>query len=647
MTPANAPIQPRTAWLFGVLATAFVYLYLVWPAVHGPFIFDDFPNLSALAKNGLIDSWSKLGIYLSEARSFPGRPLAMLSFVPQQASWPDNPMPFKVINLALHFLNAGLLFLLLRTVSRAMWPGRERALDWVAAVAALAWLIQPMQLSAVLLVIQRMTLLSTFFTLIGLLAYCRGLLAHTASPTRRALWMGGGVLLGTVLATLCKETGLLLPFYAWAIDATLLRNQREALPRMLSGLRKLLLWPPIIFVLAFLLWNARALNAPIATRDFTLAERLLTEGRVLFDYLVNIAIPAYGKYSVYHDDFVASRGLLDPWTTLPALLGVLLFVVIAAIARRRWPLLAFAILWFGLGHILESGPIALELYFEHRNYLPMAGPLFAIFAGLAMMAPGRLKIAAGLLAGVWMMACLLASTLVANVWSDPARLAYFNATSHPASIRAQGDYAEQLYKAGKIEQARSVMAAVAQRHPQDAGITLGVMFLDCSNGALGKKAVADTTEKLRRSAWSRLTFEGLDQLRVLASSKTCPVALDETAWLAMSDALLTNPAFRSDPIAMGTLHYQRHSLAVSRGDLATALSELDLVASHDPDPEIPRLKAKYLMDAGLADAAIDVLEHYDPTKRPLLRRLLVDDVQLNQQNISAIRARAAASPPSG
>ena len=65
-------------------------------------------------------------------------------------------MPFKVVNLGLHFLNAGLLFLLLRTVSRELWPERARTLDWVAAVAALAWLIQPMQLSAVLLVIQRM-----------------------------------------------------------------------------------------------------------------------------------------------------------------------------------------------------------------------------------------------------------------------------------------------------------------------------------------------------------------------------------------------------------------------------------------------------------------------------------------------------------
>jgi len=161
-TPAT-----RALWLLALPVLAF--FVLAWPAVHGPFVFDDFPNLAALAKTGAVDSWRALGIYLSESRYFPGRPLAMLSFLPQQASWPGDPLPFKVVNLLLHGANALLLWALLRRVTAAvMTPDRSRL---VAALAAVAWLVHPMQLSTVFLVVQRMTLLATFFVLLGLLAY--------------------------------------------------------------------------------------------------------------------------------------------------------------------------------------------------------------------------------------------------------------------------------------------------------------------------------------------------------------------------------------------------------------------------------------------------------------------------------------------
>src|SRR5699024_8372087 len=46
--------------------------------------------------------------------------------------------------------------------------------------------------------------------------------------------------------------------------------------------------------------------------------------------------------------------------------------------KNRWPL--FALLWFFVAHLVESTVIPLELYFEHRNYLAIAGPLLALVA---------------------------------------------------------------------------------------------------------------------------------------------------------------------------------------------------------------------------------------------------------------------------
>ena len=125
--------------------------------------------------------------------------------------------------------------------------------------------------------------------------------------------------------------------------------------------------------------------------------------------------------------------------------------------------------------------------------------------------------------------------------------------------------------------------------------------------------------------------------------------MDDASWLALSDTFLANPAYRADRVAMGNLHYQRHSLAAARGHLSKAIEELELTSRFDPDPEIVRLQAKYLADAGLRDEAIRTLRGYDPSTRPLLRRLLVDDVAMNREHIRTIEglpvAATVPSPP--
>src|SRR5579859_6562222 len=90
-----------------LIAILLICIALYWPAMHGPFLFDDFPNLAALTSIDHLSNWRDLGIYLSQSRDFPGRPLAMLSFLLQRSDWPGSPFPFKLVNLGLH-LTCGL-----------------------------------------------------------------------------------------------------------------------------------------------------------------------------------------------------------------------------------------------------------------------------------------------------------------------------------------------------------------------------------------------------------------------------------------------------------------------------------------------------------------------------------------------------------
>jgi len=118
-----------------------------------------------------------------------------------------------------------------------------------------------------------------------------------------------------------------------------------------------------------------------AKRPFSLTERLLTQPRILLFYLSQLFYPAPTRLSIEHD-IIVSTDLFSPWTTLPALLGVLALIAVGFLLIKKRPLIAFALLFFFLTHSIESSVIPLELFFEHRNYLPSLFLFIPVAAGL-------------------------------------------------------------------------------------------------------------------------------------------------------------------------------------------------------------------------------------------------------------------------
>src|ERR1051325_8574616 len=84
-----------------LLATALAY----WPALRGPFLFDDLRNLPLLARAGGIVDWPTFALWTfgGTAGGF-GRPLAMATFLLNDVGWPSDPWSFKYTNLMLHLL---------------------------------------------------------------------------------------------------------------------------------------------------------------------------------------------------------------------------------------------------------------------------------------------------------------------------------------------------------------------------------------------------------------------------------------------------------------------------------------------------------------------------------------------------------------
>ena len=492
------------------------------------------------------------------------------------------------------------------------WQRRRRpgSSAWLpATLAAAIWLINPIQLAGVVLVVQRMTLLMALFLLLGLLAYLHGLLEEQASPRADA---ASGCCSGWGLhGPFVPQQGKRHPAAAymhWCSTPRCYAASCERLPVRLLWWRQHPIWPVVLFIFGFLIWIIPAQWGHPGIRHFTVGERLLTEPRVLLNYLDKIFLPRFGVFGLYHDGYLPSHSLISPWTTLPAMVIVLSMALLALIRRRRWPLFALAVLWYLGGQLIESSSAMLELYFEHRNYTPLIGIVMALALALARMAPdGRRRLVMGL-GSLWLAGCIITTALSAHVYDSQDNLALTWAHAQPNSIRAQSFLAQRLVKHGQYRKAEEVIDAVAKRHPEDSMLAENRVYLRCLEGSLRAEDILQLEKVLSKAPFDRGGFTNMATLRKLAFGGSCS-ALNPKNWLRLTDILLANPAYGHDSIANGYLHYQRHFWAVSKGNLDMAIHELDLAYRSDPDTNIPRLEANYLSSAGLYDQSIEVLRN--------------------------------------
>lgn len=427
-----------------------------WPGLSGPFLFDDYQNVllnpsvhpEALTQASLVGAWNG-------NHSGPlGRPLASLSFALNYLAGGLDPFGYKAINLLLHLLAGAALYSFLRSLLHAaalagtLPAGLDSPLrrEQAAALATALWLLAPLQASTVLYVVQRMTLLSALFSLLGLWAYVHGR-GRQLQGRRGAAWLWLAMPALTLTAALGKENGLLVPVFALVCEWTLLR-WRATTPNSQRGLRGI--WIALALAAALIaLWKLpgfwSGLSSSYAGRPFTLEERLLSEARVLWFYLRLLLVPDLGAMFLHHDDFPKSLDWLTPISTLPAVIGVMLAAFAALLWSSRASLAAFAVLFYLAGHSLESGPIPLELVFEHRNYLPAVGVMLWLAVLLLRLGDRLPKL------GLWPALILLlvyAGTLAARsyTWGDEARLVAHGLQHHPQSARTQlwaGDQARR------------------------------------------------------------------------------------------------------------------------------------------------------------------------------------------------------------
>lgn len=632
------------AYVALLLAVALAY-FLLSPGVHGIFLLDDYPNLKRLELlSGPTSLQQLLNFALSGDAGASGRVLSMLSFALQADAWPSSPQTFKQVNLVLHLFNGILVFGVFKCLGE-QWLKQRGQAAWVAAFVASAWLMHPLNLSTVFYVVQRMTELSTTFVLLGLLAYIHGRALVSTGRRSGYAWATTGVLGGMLLAAACKESGLLLPLLVLVIEVTLLRDELPS--HLWRRWRSCCITIPLLLVLAYL-----ALHAPewilggYHLRAFTLTERVLTESRVLCRYLAQVVAPQPAGMGLFHDDFPLSRSLFEPLSTVFAA-GVLLLAFGAALLlRKRVPIVSFGILWFFAGHALESSVIPLEIYFEHRNYLPMLGILFMLGGGAAVISQHSEKLTPRLwklLGGVWMLLITFVAWQQATLWGDPPRQALQWAKQHPDSTRAQHHMAGLWAMAGMPEQAEHIYRKVAEVGGGDAGSYLVWLSAGCRSEQLPLPEKSRLLSLLRTNPPFQHGMPAvLDSIVSAKEEKICDRVESEFLGQVI-EALIENPGYATYKPGFFTLLGR---LRQTEDNLDAALDAYTQSIRLAPSAEVAMLKIKSLVAGRRFDqarAALDQAREINRLHSPRLRRASYD-YEIDRWALAIDRSEQASSP---
>ena len=570
--PAAVSAGPALqAWHYwAALGAAFLAVSIVyWPAVDGPFVFDDLylPFTASETSGASLAHWVA-GI----------RPLLMFSFWINHTISGIEPFSYHFLNLLLHLATGALAFLIVRKFLEAPWgrpfgqpeaggtacPTGETAWkrDGLAAFAAGLFLLHPLQTEAVAYVASRSETLSVmfFYAAFALFLY------------RRSEAIGWLESLGMVAlfaaAASTKEHAAVLPAlllltdFFWSGWRGIRRNWRLYAILAAAGAAALRM-----------VWRVLHGNdtAGFAVQGFTWLQYFYSQCRAIWLYLRLFLLP-YGQ-NIDHD-FAVSRTPVEHGAILG--LAALLAAVAAAIYyRRRFPLASYGFLTFLLLLAPTSSfvPI-LDLVAERRVYLPFIGLLLVVVEFARRRKAPSTRVAAAL-AGVLVVMAVLTYNRSA-VWGDPEALWKDTASKSPLKARPHLQLGFLYFTQQRCAAALPEFEAAAKygkpTYPLLADWGMTYECLGLHDEAIDKLRQA-TLQRWDAETWSMVAWAYLRAGR------------NDEAAQALETAQRLNPNFA------GTYAY-RGDLFAARNDSAAAANEYRHALSLDP--------ANQVAQAGLA-----------------------------------------------
>ena len=535
---AGAALKPWHYW--AALGAAFLAVAIVyWPAVDGPFVYDDLylPFTAPEMANAPLTQWVG-GL----------RPLLMLSFWINHAISGMQTFSYHFLNLLLHLATGAFAFLIVRKfLDRAGESGWKR--DGLAAFAAGLFLLHPLQTESVAYVASRSETLSVmfFYAAFALFLYRR---------SEAIGWLESlGVVALFAAAASTKEHAAVLPAlllltdFFWSSWRGIRRNWRlYAILAAAAAAAMRMVWHVL----------RGSDTAGFSVQGFTWLQYFYSQCRAIWLYIRLFVLP-YGQ-NVDHD-FAVSRTPLEHGAMI-GLAALLLAVAAAIYYRRRFPLAAYGFLTFLLLLAPTSSfvPI-LDLVAERRVYLPFIGLLLMVveFARRWKAPPTRVATA---LAGVLALMAVLTYNRSA-VWGDPETLWKDTVAKSPQKARPHLQLGFVYFTQQRCAAALPEFEAAAKygkpTYPLLADWGMTYECLGRHDEAIDRLRQA-TLQRWDAETWSMVAWAYLRAGR------------NDEAAQALDTAQRINPSFAATYAYRGDLFAARNDSAAAAGEYRRALS---------------------------------------------------------------------------
>ncbi len=504
----------------------FVAVLLYFPSLSHPFHYDDF---HAVVQNDALKDPANIPLFFAGRRASSSelgaaahyRPVLFTTYAVDRWIGGGDGRPFHATNILIHAANAAL----------AAWIGSAvfgPPAGWIAGIIVA---IHPLFSEGVVYVASRSTTLATLLILAAFALFIR-FREERGSPRARVVWYGASIVLAG-LALMAKEIAVVVPLLFLGYEL-LIRRGRFSVERFAPHL-------PFWLGGAALVWAARERVAGLMGGGADLS-RVADQAGGLLKGLVLFGLPS--GQTIDHP-----APVLGPWGWM-ALGGVAgLFWLLA----RTAPGPAAGLGWY-LVALLPATLVPLSAAFqEQRVYFPAVG--LAWFAGWAV-SHGVTRVRPHLPRVVLPATAVLAVVLLSaatlrreKVWADDTALWAEAARRNPASWTARGQAGLNLYRAGRLAEARAELEATLGLNPLYGHAYLYLGAIDLAEGSL------DAAERRFRRALEINPGYSYNHFNLgVAQERKGNLAEAENEYRA---TLRLNPSFESASVNLALLEERR------------------------------------------------------------------------------------------
>jgi tetratricopeptide (TPR) repeat protein len=413
------------------------------------------------------------------------RKVTNATFTLNQLIAPFSPPSFRLVNIFIHVINAFLIYILACNLV-LLWLKNQDSQSQtdnlkdkklfdspllpfsVALLSSSIFALHPININAVAYIVQRMASLSTLFVLLSLLIYIS---ARQSAGKYKPLLLYVLSVICIIIGIFSKENALMAVPLILLYDYVFLAwfNTRELIKKfsiitgagivIFSFVSYFLNLHTVLFELVGFLLEP---NEPLPGRGWMAADvswtplqHVLTEFRVLSRYLFLLILPLPQFLIFVWGGYPVSQGITEPVTTLLSMLLIVSLLFFSLLRLKRYPFLCFGILWYFIAISLESFfALGSDLYFEHRNYLPLSG--FVIGMSGHVLLSFRRKIEIKRVWIITIIICVLLGALTFSrnaIWKDSVILWEDTLRRNPSDYRAHNNLGYAFQTQGLMHKA--------------------------------------------------------------------------------------------------------------------------------------------------------------------------------------------------